>query len=150
MSKRLIALILCAVLLMLALPSAAFAEEDEVAYYVIPYVIQKGDSMAHIYELWGLRFEKYADMIRVLNGVEDLDLLFVGAIYLLPTTLENLQTDVYITVMSHMMRAGETAYDVFAAYGIDYNENIARLQNYNGGADLTKLRVGDRLYIPVE
>ena len=130
-------------------PNVIFAE-DQIEYYVIPYVIQKGDSLAHIYQLWGLRFEKYADAIRSLNGVEDLDLLFVGAIYLLPTTAENLQTDVYTTVMSHIMRQGETAYDVFTSYGIDYNRNIARLENYNGGADLTRVPVGTKLLIPLD
>ena len=122
---------------------------DKIEYYVIPYVIQKGDSIANVYHLWGLRFEKYAEAIKSLNGVDNLDLLYVGAIYLLPTTEENLQTDVYTTVMSHIMKTGETAYDVFTSYGIDYYESLARLQNYNGGADLTKIQVGQKLLIPL-
>lgn len=148
MPKRFVSLLLC-VLLLFALPVCAAYAEDQIEYYVIPYEIQKGDSLENVYRLWGLRFEKYADMIRSLNGVDDLDLLFIGAIYLLPTTEENLQTDVYTTVVSHVMHAGETAYDVFSSYGIDYNQNIPRLQNYNGGADLTRLNVGDKLYIPL-
>lgn len=123
--------------------------DDQVEYYVIPYVIQKGDSLANVYWLWGLRFETYADAIRSLNGVDDLDLLYVGAIYLLPTTRENLQTDVYTTVMSHIMRPGETAYDVITGYGIDYNQNIPRLRSYNGGADLTRIPAGEKLLIPL-
>ena len=151
MSKRFLSLFLCVLLLLPA--ASAFAvntDGDQIEYYVIPYVIQKGDSIAHIYQLWGLRFEKYADAIRALNGVDDLDLLFIGAIYLLPTTAENLQTDVFVTVVSHQMCAGETAYDVFSAYGIDYNHNIARLQNYNGGIDLTRINIGDKLLIPLD
>ena len=150
MSKRIVALLLCMILLLSAASFPAFAaEEDQIEYYVIPYVIQKGDSMTSIYELWGLRFENYADIIRVLNGVDDLDLLYVGAIYLLPTTAENLQTDVFVTVVSHRMHAGETAYDVFSAYGIDYFENLPRLENYNGGRDLTRIQVGEKLMIPL-
>ena len=125
------------------------SSEDAVEYYVIPYVIEKGDTIAHVYWLWGLRFEKYAEEIKALNGVDDLDLLYVGAIYLLPTTESNLKTDTYTTVMSHIMRQGETAYDVFAGYGIDYNSKVSTLERYNGGADLTKLSVGDKLLIPL-
>ena len=143
----------------ITLPSAALntrgytpnviSSEDRIEYYVIPYVIQKGDSLANVYRLWGLRFEKYADAIRSLNGVDNLDLLYVGAIYLLPTTEENLKTDVYTTVMSHVMKPGETAWDVFSGYGVDFFNNIARLKNYNGGADLTKLQAGEKLLIPL-
>lgn len=150
MSRRFVSLFLCILLLALLLPASAFAEEDQIEYYVIPYEIQKGDSIAHIYQLWGLRYENYADVICSLNGVDNLDLLFVGAIYLLPTTAANLQTDVYTTVVSHVMCAGETAYDVFMRYGIDYNSNIARLRNYNGGADLTRINIGEKLLIPID
>ncbi len=150
MSRRLLSLLLCALLLMLAVPAAVFADgEDEVEYYAVPYVIQNGDSFTRIYERWGLRFEKYAGRICAINAVEDLDVLFVGATYLLPTTAENLDTDVYVTVMSHQMRGGETAYDVLADYGIDYNENVELLQRFNGGRDLTKIQIGEKLLIPV-
>ena len=157
MSKRLISIFLTVVLVfamasplhLTAYASDVYAE-DEIEYYVIPYVIQKGDTIAHIYWLWGLRFENYADDIRSLNGVDNLDLLYVGAIYLLPTTASNLKTDTYTTVYAHVMRPGETAYDVITAYGIDYHEKEARLQRYNGGADLAKIQAGETLLIPVD
>lgn len=123
--------------------------EDQVEYYVIPYVIEKGDTIAHVYWLWGLRFENYADDIKSLNGVDDLDLLYVGAIYLLPTTASNLKTDTYTTVMSHVMKRGETAYDIITGYGVDYYENLSRLERYNGGKDLAKIAAGDKLLIPL-
>ena len=122
---------------------------DWIEYYVIPYVIQKGDSIANVYWLWGLRFENYAEDIKSLNGVENLDLLYVGAIYLLPTTESNLKTDVYTTVMGHVMQPGETAYDVVTSYGIDYNANLPKLRSYNRGADLSKIQAGQTLLIPL-
>jgi len=156
MKKRLIAVILCVVMTVLftcSFSMTAFADgpyaDDEVEYYVIPYVIEKGDTLAHVYWLWGLRFENYAEDIKSLNGVENLDLLYVGAIYLLPTTASNLQTDTYTTVMAHIMKPGETAYDVITAYGVDYYENEARLSRYNGGADLARIRAGEKLLIPL-
>ncbi len=122
---------------------------DKIEYYVIPYVIEKGDTIANVYWLWGLRFENYVEDIKSLNGVENLDLLYVGAIYLLPTTVENLKTDVYTTVMSHVMQRGETAYDIITGYGVDYYKNLAKLESYNGGKDLAKISAGEKLLIPL-
>jgi len=122
---------------------------DKVKYYVIPYVIEKGDTIAHVYWLWGLRFENYQEDIKALNEVDDLDLLWVGSTYLLPTTEANVKTGTYTTVMSHLIQSGETAYDVFSAYGIDYFDNQELLERYNQGKDLTKLSAGTELLIPL-
>lgn len=150
MSKRFISLFLCVLLLLIAASVPAAAEgEDQVEYYVVPYEIQNGDSFTQIYQRWGLRLDKYADVIRALNGVDDLDVLFIGSIYLLPTTEENVQTDEYVTVVSHVMHAGETAYQVFTSYGFDYNQSIGLLQRYNGGIDLARINIGDKLLIPL-
>ena len=161
MKQKTFRLVVCVCLigaLLSGIGSSAFAASDhkavyagdKIEYYVVPYVIEKGDTIAHVYWLWGLRFEDYADAIKSLNGVDDLDLLFVGAIYLLPTTASNLKTDTYVTVMSHVMTSGETAYDIITAYGVDYYKSVKRLENYNGGKDLTKIQAGDKLLIPLD
>ena len=91
-----------------------------------------------------------AKQLDILNHVyKNLDLLYVGAIYLLPTTAENLKTDVYTTVMSHVMQRGETAYDIITGYGVDYYKNLAKLESYNGGKDLAKISAGEKLLIPL-
>lgn len=161
MFKRIVSFILCLMLVCTLIPGAWATDymdydvyEDEVAYYVVPYVIQMGDSLADVYQRWGLRFEKYADLIRAINWVDNLDVLEVDTIYYLPTTFENLteenlQTNNYVTVVSHIMRRGETAYQIYTDYGIDYNANILRLRSFNGFADLAKLSLGDKLYIPI-
>ena len=123
--------------------------KDEVEYYVIPYVIEKGDMLTDVYWRWGLKFENYADDIRSLNFVDNLDLLYVGAIYLLPTSVNNVKTEEYTKVMAHTMKKGETAYEVFTSYGIDYYENLGKLKSYNHGNDLTKITAGEKLLIPI-
>ena len=123
--------------------------KDEVEYYVIPYVIVKGDMLTDVYWRWGLKFENYADDIRSLNFVDNLDLLYVGAIYLLPTSVNNVKTEEYTKVMAHTMKKGETAYEVFTSYGIDYYENLGKLKSYNHGNDLTKITAGEKLLIPI-
>ena len=123
--------------------------KDEVEYYVIPYVIEKGDMLTDVYWRWGLKFENYADDIRSLNFVDNLDLLYVGAIYLLPTSVNNVKTEEFTKVMAHTMKKGETAYEVFTSYGIDYYENLGKLKSYNHGNDLTKITTGEKLLIPI-
>ena len=123
--------------------------KDEVEYYVIPYVIVKGDMLTDVYWRWGLKFKNYADDIRSLNFVDNLDLLYVGAIYLLPTSVNNVKTEEYTKVMAHTMKKGETAYEVFTSYGIDYYENLGKLKSYNHGNDLTKISAGEKLLIPI-
>ena len=122
---------------------------DKVKYYVIPYVIESGDYISNIYWLWGLKYENYLEDIKALNYTDDLDILWVGSTYLLPTTEANVKTGNYTTVMTHTLKSGETAYDVFSSYGIDYEDNQKKLERYNLGRDLTKLSTGDELLIPI-
>lgn len=122
---------------------------DKVKYYVIPYVIESGDYLSNIYWLWGLKFENYAEDIKSLNYTDNLDILWVGSTYLLPTSEANVKTGNYTTVMTHTMKSGEAAYDVFTSYGIDYYAKQETLERYNYGRDLTSLTAGDELLIPL-
>ncbi len=128
---------------------SSIISKDKIKYYVIPYVIESGDYIANIYWLWGLRFENYQEDIKALNGKDDLDLLYIGDTYLLPTTEANVKTGNYTTVMAHVMQKGETVYDVCNAYDIDYIDNEEVLMRYNLGRDLTEISVGDEFLIPL-
>ena len=132
-----------------AMSGGSIISKDKIKYYVIPYVIESGDYISHIYWLWGLNYENYIDDIKSLNNTEDLDTLWVGSTYLLPTSEANVKTGNYTTVMTHTMKSGETAYDVLTSYGIDYDNNLKTLKRYNYGRDLTTLSAGDELLIPL-
>jgi len=123
--------------------------DDKVKYYVIPYVIESGDYISNIYWLWGLKYENYAEDIKSLNYTDNLDVLYVGSTYLLPTTESNVKTGNYTTVMSHTMKSGEAACDILDFYGIDYDDYKETLERYNYGRDLTKLSAGEELLIPL-
>lgn len=122
--------------------------KDKIHYYVIPYKVQKGDTLKFIYKLWGLPFDEYEDAIKALNEDQDINNLKIGAIYLLPTTERNLKTKIYTTVMSHTMLEGETVESVFSRYGIDFADNRAHLQTYNT-TDFALMKAGDKLLIPL-
>jgi LysM domain. len=125
------------------------SSRDKIEYYVIPYSIQKGDTLKYIYKLWGLHYDDYVDAIRALNPDKDLDMLYVGSLYLLPTSENNLRTKIYTTVMSHIMIQDETVADVYSRYGIDFENDREHLQTFNV-IDFDKIKSGDKLLIPLE
>ena len=122
--------------------------KDKILYYVIPYKVQKGDTLKFIYKLWGLPLEDYMDAIRALNEDKNVDNLAIGDIYFLPTSEQNLKTKIYTTVMSHVLLDGESVESVYSRYGIDYNENREHLQSFNT-TDFAKMKAGDTLLIPL-
>ena len=124
------------------------SSKDTVDYYVIPYKIQKGDTVKFIYKLWGLPYDSYADRIAALNPGVDLDNVYVGDLLLLPTTEKNLKTNVYTTVMSHILLQDESVKSVFDRYGIDFESRRDELQKYNSES-FDKLKAGDKLLIPL-
>ena len=124
------------------------SSKDTVDYYVIPYKIQKGDTLKFIYKLWGLPYDSYADRIAALNPGVDLNNLYVGDVLLLPTTEKNLKTNVYTTVMSHILLQDESVKSVFDRYGIDYDSRRDELQKYNSES-FDKLGAGEKLLIPL-
>ena len=123
------------------------SKEDGIAFFVIPYKIQKGDTLKNIYKLWGLSYLQNADMIRALNPGKNPDKLAVGEIYNLPTSEENLKTNNYTTVMSHILLEDETPVSVFLRYGIDLEEKKTDLEQYN--PSLNHMEEGDELLIPL-
>ena len=123
---------------------------DSVEYYVLPYAFKEGDTLTKIYNLWGLRYEDYADDIRAINNISNLDNIYIGALLWLPTTAENLMGDEYTIVMSHTMKTGESVYGIVTGYGLDYETSMNGLMDYNGAGDLTKINAGQELLIPLE
>ena len=123
------------------------SEDDDIEFFVIPYKIQKGDTLKSVYKLWGLSYLKYADMIRALNPGKNPDKLAVGEIYNLPTTENNLKTNNYTTIMSHILLEDETPVSVFLRYGIDLEEKKSDLEQYN--LNLNQMEEGDKLLIPL-
>ena len=124
------------------------SSKDRIEYYVIPYVIQKGDTLKFIYKLWGLDYDEYVDTIKALNPGQDLELLYAKDLLYLPTSEKNLKTNTYTTVMSHVMLQDEAVESVVTRYGIDYQANKDYLQRFNL-IELDQLKAGEKLMIPL-
>jgi len=137
---------------------SAFAEttapkpygSDTIKYYTVDYKFKKGDTLTKIYNLWGLKYETYAEDIKRINGIDNFDVIYIDAVLRLPTTAQNLQNDEYRTVMCHVMARGETVSDVCGYYGIKLSDYEKRLKVYNGLESLTRVKAGTELLIPIE
>ena len=137
------------VVLPLAGTTPSLISVDEVAFYLMPFLFKEGDTICGLYNLWGMSFDKYADIIRSVNDKENLDYIWVGELLYLPTDAANLMGRYYTTVISHTIKSGETAYDVCRSYGMEFDKVQKKLELYNPGVELIRLNKGQELYLPL-
>ena len=124
--------------------------EDSIGYYVVTYTVESGDTINNIYKSWGLGYKTYTNQILGLNKISGFNKIGVGKQLLLPTTVVATGTDVRYTVMKHIMKSGETVYNVVTTgYGLNFNANQDMLKLLNGKDNLAAFKVGEALYIPV-
>lgn len=123
---------------------------DRVAYYLVTYKVQRGDSIGSIYSAMGLSYKTYENQVVKLNKLRNVNAIQAGQTLTLPTTNPGLSGTTYTTVMAHTMRSGESAYDIVCgSYGLSYNSAQAMLQALNNRDNLGLFRVGETMYIPV-
>lgn len=123
---------------------------DRVAYYLVTYKVQRGDTIGSIYSAMGLSYKTYENQVVKLNKLRNINAIQVGQTLTLPTTNPGLSGTTYTTVMAHTMRSGESAYDIACgSYGLSYNSAQAMLQALNNRDNLGLFRVGETMYIPV-
>ena len=123
---------------------------DRVAYYLVTYKVQRGDTIGSIYSAMGLSYKTYENQVVKLNKLRNVNAIQVGQTLTLPTTNPGLSGTTYTTVMAHTMRSGESAYDIVCgSYGLSYNSAQAMLQALNNRDNLGLFRVGETMYIPV-
>ena len=123
---------------------------DRVAYYLVTYKVQRGDSIGSIYSAMGLSYKTYENQVVKLNKLRNINAIQAGQTLTLPTTNPGLSGTTYTTIMAHTMRSGESAYDIVCgSYGLNYNSAQAMLQALNNRDNLGLFRVGETMYIPV-
>lgn len=122
---------------------------DSVAYYLIPYTIQRGETVAGICNSLGISFSNYADQIMKLNNISSWNKVAAGKTLLLPSTKAPAVGTTCYQIVAHRIASGETAYTMSASYGIDYGQNTKLLQALNNTSNLAKVKAGSTFYIPV-
>ena len=122
---------------------------DSVAYYLIPYTIQRGETVAGICNSLGISFTNYADQIMKLNNISSWHKVAAGKTLLLPSPKAPAVGTTCYQVVAHNIGSGETAYNMAASYGVDYGQNTKLLQALNNTSNLAKVKAGSTFYIPV-
>lgn len=123
---------------------------DYASYYLVAYTIQPGETVAGIYNNWGLSYKTYSNQILKLNNLRGFNSIPAGKTLVLPTTNPAVAGSSYITVMAHVMRSGDSAYNIICSdYGLNYNSVQKQVQALNNRENLAQFMVGEVLYIPV-
>ena len=122
---------------------------DSVAYYLIPYTIQRGETVAGICNSLGISFTNYADQIMKLNNISSWNKVAAGKTLLLPSPKAPAVGTTCYQVVAHKIGSGEAAYNMAASYGVDYGQNTKLLQALNNTSNLAKVKAGSTFYIPV-
>ena len=122
---------------------------DSVAYYLIPYTIQRGETVAGVCNSLGISFSNYADQIMKLNNISSWNKVAAGKTLLLPSPKAPAVGTTCYQVVAHKVASGETAYNMVASYGVDYGQNTKLLQALNNTSNLAKVKAGSTFYVPV-
>ena len=123
---------------------------DRVAYYLVYYTIQSGETIQGIYANWGLSYKTYDNQIKKLNNISSYNSIAAGKTLILPTTNPGVANSSYYTVMAHTMLSGESAYDIICSqYGMNFSANQKMILALNNTTDLSNIWAGSALYIPV-
>ena len=124
-------------------------EGDSAKYYLVSYALKKDENLSNLFKSWGMKFSDVSEQVLSLNNLSDFNHIAAGKGLLLPTTKLDLTGYSYYTVMEHTVRKGDTAYSICSSYGLDYDKVLTTLERFNPGVTFTKIRVDQKLYIPV-
>ena len=124
------------------------ATGESVAYYLIPYTFQPGDTVYNISLSMGVDFEKNSDLIKKLNSIKDYRSIADGKVLLIPCPKAP-ESGNYYKVVAHKLVSGETAESVTAGYGLDYSKVLNMMKLVNGKDSLEMIYAGTIFYVPV-
>lgn len=121
---------------------------DYVAYYLIPHVVQAGETVYDICNAMGINFHENSDLIMKVNGIKSWNRLFVGRSILLPSSKAP-ASGACTVVVAHKVVGGDTVYTLCQKYGISYKDSLEMLQILNKKENLAVIKVGQVLLMPI-
>ena len=128
---------------------SASASGVNAAYWLIPYTMQKGETVAGVCNTLGISFATYSEQIKTINNISTWSKVAAGKTLLLPSASAPAAGTSCYAVVAHQIQKGETTYSICNQYGISYNANASLMQTLNKGTSLTNIKYGRTLYVPV-
>ena len=119
------------------------------AYWLIPYTMQKGETVAGVCNVLGISFATYSEQIKTINNISTWSKVAAGKTLLLPSASAPAAGISCYAVVAHQIQKGETTYSICNQYGVSYNANASLMQTLNKGTSLTNIKYGKTLYVPV-
>lgn len=119
------------------------------AYWLIPYTMQKGETVAGVCNVLGISFATYSEQIKTINNISKWSKVAAGKTLLLPSASAPAAGTSCYAVVAHQIQKGETTYSICNEYGVSYNANMSLMQTLNKGTSLTNIKYGRTLYVPV-
>lgn len=120
-----------------------------VAFYLIPHVVQYGETLASICNNYGTSYAQYSSMILSMNGIGSANNVWAGKTIYVPSTKAPSAGGFY-AVVNHVVSGGETLTSICNNYGTSYAANSALVNGLNSTkGTLNKIYAGQSLYVPV-
>ena len=122
---------------------------ENVAYYLIPHTIQRGETLRTVCSALGISFDNYANQIVKLNGLKNMNVLYAGQTLLFPTSVKPAVGVSCYKVLAHKVGNGESAYSICGNLGVSLNANLRLLQGLNNKDNLNYITANSTFYVPV-
>ena len=126
--------------------AAAAAGSDPVSSYLISHTLKSGETVYSVCNSYGIKFD--ANVVSKLNNITNYTGLKVGQVLLLPSANPPASGN-YYKVLAHKVVSGDTMVKICSANGIEYGKNVELLKALNNKNDLTSIKVGETIYVPV-
>lgn len=120
-----------------------------IAYYLISHTMRSGETVLGVCNSLGIDFTDNATQIKNINNIDSWTRVNAGKTILLPSVATPSVGTYCYAVLAHRISSGETAYTICSQNGINYNSNQKLLQNLNPATNLTNIKAGATLYVPV-
>lgn len=125
------------------------ASNVNATYWLIPYTMQRGETVAGVCNALGISFATYSEQIKTINNISKWSKVAAGKTLLLPSASAPAAGTSCYAVVAHQIQKGETTYSICNEYGVSYNANMSLMQTLNKGTSLTNIKYGRTLYVPV-
>ncbi len=120
-----------------------------VAYWLIPYTIQSGETITGVCNTLGISFSSYADQIMKINNISSWNRIPAGKTLLLPSAVKPAAGISCYAVIAHKVTQGETTYGICQNYGISYTSNASLLQALNPKVNFNFIKYNTTMLVPV-
>lgn len=122
------------------------ATGGNVAFYLTPYTVQAGDTLAGICSKLNSSYYYYSPVILGVNALANANYIRPGQVLLIPTT--SVAASGGYAVVAHKVQPGENMTAICNRYGISYQAMRTLVNGVNRRDNMDKIYVGQTVYVP--